>query len=315
MPGSAYVLLHHFFGEIMGRSGAWGHAVGDMGVISNAIARAAKAAGADIGVSAPVAEVLVDGGRATGVRLKDGRTIRARAVVANVNPKLLALKLLDLEHLDSAFRRRMENWRCQSGTVRMNVALSELPGFTCIPGTNRQEHHTGGIVIEPSLAYYDQAYRDAVDHGWSRRPVVKILIPRTIDDSLAPEGQHVASLFCQHFKPKLPDGRSWGDAREEAVEYVVDTITEFAPNFRESIIASQVLSPPDLEREFGLVGGDIFHGSLSANQLFSLRPAWGYADYWLPVKGLYLCGSGAHPGGGVSGAPGHNAVREIIYDL
>ena len=315
MPGSAYVLLHHFFGEIMGRSGAWGHAVGGMGAISDAIARAAEVAGADIEVSAPVAEVLVEGGRATGVRLKDGRTIRARAVVANVNPKLLALELLDPEQLDPAFRLRMEKWRCQSGTLRMNVALRELPDFSSIPGTYCQEHHTGGIMVGPSLAYYDQAYRDAVDHGWSRRPVVEILIPSTIDDSLAPEGQHVASLFCQHFKPKLPDGRSWDDAREEAVEYVVDTITEFAPNFRESIIATQVLSPLDLEREFGLVGGDIFHGSLSANHLFSLRPALGHTDYRMPVKGLYLCGSGAHPGGGVSGAPGHNVAREIIFDL
>jgi len=314
-PGTAYVLLHHCFGDIMAGEGGWGHAVGGMGAISQAMARVAEDAGAEIEVSAPVAEITVSNRRTEGVRLEDGRLIRGRAVAANVGPKLLFLGLMDEAHLDPPFRRRMENYRCRSASFRMNVALRELPDFICLPGTHQQEHHTGGIMVCGEVAYLDAAYRDALDFGWSRRPIVEVLIPSTIDKTLAPEGQHVASLFCQHFDPELPDGRSWDDAKDEAVESIINTVNEFAPNFRDSIIARQALSPLDLEREFGLTGGDIFHGALDVNQLFSARPTLGYADYRMPVKGLYLCGSGAHPGGGVTGVPGHNAAREIIRDL
>ncbi len=314
-PGTAYVLLHHCFGEIMETPGAWGHAVGGMGAITQAMARAAEGAGVDIETAAAVDRVLVEDGKATGVRLADGREIRGRAVAAGINPRLLFEKLIDPEEVEPVFLRRVKNWRCESGTFRMNVALSELPNFTCLPGTEQAEHHTAGIVIAPSVEYMDTAFYDAKRLGWSRAPVVEVLIPSTVDDTLAPQGRHVASLFCQQFKPELPDGRSWDEARGEAADTIIDTVTRFAPNFKSSIIARQILSPLDLEREFGLLGGDIFHGAMDLNQLFSLRPTLGHADYRMPIKGLYLCGSGAHPGGGVTGAPGHNAAREIIRDL
>ena len=314
-PGTAYVLLHHCFGEIMPEPGAWGHAIGGMGAVTQAMARAAEAAGAEIETDAAVAEVLVQGGRTTGVRLADGRVINGRAVAANVNPKLLCLNLLAKENVEPAFRQRMLNWRCKSGTLRMNVALSELPDFTAIPGVEMAEHHQGGIIIGPSTRYLDDAYVDARRYGWSRRPFVELVIPSTIDPPLAPAGQHVASMFCQQFDPDLPDGQSWDQAREQAADDAVEAVVAFAPNFRAAIIARQILTPLDLEREFGLIGGDIFHGTLDLNQLYSLRPTLGHANYRMPIKGLYLCGSGAHPGGGVTGIPGHNAAREIIRDV
>jgi phytoene dehydrogenase-like protein len=268
-----------------------------------------------IETGAAVAEVEVSGKHTNGVRLADGRLIGARAVAANVNPKLLFLDLLAKDNVEPAFRRRMANWRCKSGTLRMNVALSELPDFTCLPGNDMAEHHQGGIIIGPSTRYLDDAYADAMRFGWSRRPFVELVIPSTIDPSLAPKGQHVASMFCQQFDPDLPDGQNWDQVREQAADDAVEAVTAFAPNFRDSIIARQILTPLDLEREFGLIGGDIFHGTLDLNQLYSLRPTLGHADYRMPIQGLYLCGSGAHPGGGVTGIPGHNAAREIIRDI
>jgi phytoene dehydrogenase-like protein len=199
----------------------------------------------------------------------------------------------------------------------MNVALAELPDFTCRPGKNQQDHHGAGIVLGPTLDYLEHAYLDARRDGWSAAPVVEMLIPSTLDSTLAPEGQHVASLFVQHVAPHLPAGRSWEDAREKAAfaDLVIDTVTRHAPNFKAAVLGRQILSPLDLERRFGMVDGDIFHGALSLDQLFSMRPQLGYADYRMPIPGLYLCGSGAHPGGGVTGAPGHNAAAEIIRDL
>jgi phytoene dehydrogenase-like protein len=313
--GSAYVLLHHAFGEVNGKRGAWGHAIGGMGAITQAMAAEARSLGVEIDVGSPVEKVLTKGGRASGVALANGTEITARSVVGNLNPKLLYLKLVDAKDLDGDFRERMARWKCGSGSFRMNVALSELPDFICAPGTHQQPHHASGIIIAPSLAYQDRAWVDARRDGMSAQPIVEVLIPSTLDDSLAPPGQHVASLFCQQFNPELPQGQTWDDRRDEAAERIIDTVTRHAPNFRRSIVARQVLSPLDLEREFGLVGGDIMHGRLSLDQLFAARPVLGYADYRSPLKGLYLCGSGAHPGGGVTGAPGHNAAREIIQDL
>lgn len=314
-PGTAYVLLHHAFGEVNGKKGRWGHAVGGMGAITQAMRRAAEERGAVVTTNAPVRQTLIENGRAAGVVLESGETIRARAVAANVNPKLLFTQLVPPDAAPPQFRRRMENYACGSGTFRMNVALSELPDFSCLPGKDPAEHHRSGIIIGPSVDYLDRAFLDARLHGWSRAPIVEMLLPSTLDDSLAPEGGHVASLFCQQFAPELPDGRSWDDAREEAADLVIDTVNQYAPNFRASVIARQIHSPLDLERKFGLTGGDIFHGRLSLDQMFSSRPALGAADYRMPVKGLYLCGSGAHPGGGVTGAPGRNAAREIIRDF
>ena len=313
-PGSAYVLLHHAFGEVNGKRGTWGHAMGGMGAVSEAIAKEARARGVEISTGAEVIAVKTSGGRATGVALKDGAEIEANIVAAGVNPKLLYLRMLEPGALDAEFRERIERWRCASGSFRMNVALSELPDFTCAPGKHAQPHHSAGIIIAPSLSYMERAYFDARTHGYSSDPIVEMLIPSTVDPSLAPPGKHVASLFCQHFDPVLPGGRSWDDVKETAADAVVDTVNRHAPNFKSSIIARNILSPLDLEREFGMIGGDIFHGALTLDQLFSARPMLGYADYRSPVRGLYLCGSGAHPGGGVTGAPGHNAAREILRD-
>jgi phytoene dehydrogenase-like protein len=197
----------------------------------------------------------------------------------------------------------------------MNVALSELPQFPALPASDAQPHHRSGIIMAPSLEFMDRAFSSARELGWSREPIVEMLIPSTVDDTLAPSGKHVASLFCQHFRYALPGGRTWDEEREHAADAVIDQVARFAPNFRASIIGRRVLSPLDLEREFGLVGGDIFHGKLSLNQLFSARPVLGHGSYRMPVKGVYLCGSGAHPGGGVTGVPGHNAAREVLRDL
>ena len=314
-PGTAYILLHHCFGEVNGEKGAWGHAIGGMGAISEAIAASAKAAGAEIETDAPVQNLIIENARARGVLLADGREIRGKVVAANVNPKLLFQQLVPEDAVPADFRRRIDTYKSMSGTFRMNVALGELPDFLCLPGHVQAGHHGAGIIMAPSLAYMEEAYRDARDYGYARRPIVEMLIPSTIDDSLAPSGLHVASLFCQHFLAELPNGRTWADEREVAAAVIIDLVNEFAPNFRAAILGQQILSPWDLEQEFGLVGGDIFHGALSLNQLYSARPVLGHGNYRMPLKGLYLCGSGAHPGGGVSGIPGHNAAREILKDL
>jgi len=314
-PGSAYVLLHHCFGEVNGRKGLWGHAIGGMGAITQAMAKAAASHGADLRLSTPIKEVIIEKGRATGVVTEAGERINAKAVVSNVNPKLLYQSLIDQAALPADFSRGIEAYRCGSGTFRMNVALSELPDFTALPGRDLAEHHSAGIIIAPSLSYMEQAYFDARTYGWSRRPVVEMVISSALDDTLAPRGQHVASLFCQHVAPKLPDGSSWDQHREEVADLMIATVDAYAPNFKGSVLGRQIMSPLDLERTFGLIGGDIFHGSLDLGQMFSARPLLGHANYRGPVAGLYMCGAGTHPGGGVTGAPGHNAAREILRDF
>ncbi len=313
-PGSAYVLLHHCLGEANGVKGAWGHAIGGMGAITQAMARSAVAAGAEVRVRTAVCEVTIERGRATGVVTGSGEHIRAHRVVSNLNPKLLFLQLVDAGAVPAEFRARMEQWRCASGTFRMNVALSDLPDFTVLPGNAPADHHTSGIILAPTLQYMERAFFDARAFGWSRQPIVEMLIPSTLDDSLAPPGKHVASLFCQHVAPELPNGMSWDDHRDTVADLMIETVNAHAPNFKASVIARQIFSPLDLERTFGLIGGDIFHGTLELGQLFSARPMLGYADYRTPIVGLYQCGAGTHPGGGVTGAPGHNAAREILRD-
>ena len=316
-PGTAYVLLHHVFGGVNGEDGAWGHAMGGMGAITQAMAAACVDHHVDIRVDSPVEEVLLADGRAVGVRLADGGTITARAVISNINPKLLFGKLIAETDLPPAFAERMAQWKCASGTFRMNVALSQLPNFTCLPTPDGAQgpHHAASIMFAPSIPYLERAYDDARQLGWSRQPVIEMHIPSVIDPSLAPPGQHVASLFCQMFAPDLPQGRNWDDERDAAADTVIDMVTRHAPNFRGSILGRVVLSPLDLERKLGLVGGDIFHGQLRLDQLFSARPMLGHADYRAPFGGLYMCGSSTHPGGGVTGIPGHNAAAEILRDL
>jgi len=312
-PGSAYVLLHHAIGEVNGRKGSWGHAIGGMGAITQAMARACAAQGVEIRTDEAVSEVVVEKGRAIGVATERGEVVRARAIASNLNPKLLFGRMVDTMLLPEDFRERMERYRCASGTFRMNVALSELPRFSCLPESG--DHLTAGIIIGPSLAYFDRAYTDARAQGWSREPIVEMLIPSTLDDTLAPADRHVASLFCQHVAPVLPNGESWDARRGEVADLMIATVDRYAPGFKNSVLGRQVLSPLDLERTFGLVDGDIMHGVLSLDQLFSARPVLGHADYRSPIPGLYMCGSGTHPGGGVSGAPGHNAAREILRDF
>jgi phytoene dehydrogenase-like protein len=313
-PGSAYVLLHHCFGGVNGKKGIWGHAVGGMGAITQAMARACEQLGVKFVLDNAVNQVLVANGRASGVLLADGREVDAEVVVSNLNPRLLFDKLVPKSELSGGFRQAVAGHRSDSGTLRINVALSELPDFSCLPGRLAAEHHASGIVLAPSLDYMDRAYHDARRDGWSREPIVEMLIPSCVDDSLAPPGQHVASLFCQQFAYDLPSGRSWDDEREAAADAVIDTVTRYAPNFKRSVIARMVLSPLDLERKFGLLRGDIMHGVMSLDQLWAARPVLGHGDYRAPIAGLYMCDAGTHPGGGVTGMPGHNAAHEIVRD-
>ncbi|MEO5492590.1 MAG: NAD(P)/FAD-dependent oxidoreductase [Sphingomonas sp.] len=309
-PGSAYVLLHHVFGEVNGKKGMWGHSVGGMGAITHYMAEACAELGVEISLEAPVAKVLVDGGKAVGVKLESGEEIAATTVIANAGPALVFRQLVDRADLPADFAHRIDRYKTGSGTFRMNVALSELPDFTVLPGKEKAEHHTAGIIIAPTLDYMDRAYTDARANGWSKQPIVEMKIPSSVDDSLAPPGQHVARLFCQQFDPAI----DWDAHREAVADLIVETVNRHAPNFKAAVIARQIHSPLDLERKFGLIGGDIFHGHMSLDQLWAARPMLGHGDYRSPIKGLYMCGSGTHPGGGVTGAPGHNAAHEILRD-
>jgi phytoene dehydrogenase-like protein len=220
--------------------------------------------------------------------------------------------LLPAGAVPESVHRHMTNWSCESATFRMNVALSELPRFTVKPETG--DHLTAGIIMAPSLSYMDRAFTDAKQQGWSKQPIIEMLIPTTLDPALAPDGKHVASLFCQHFRFDLPGGKSWDKVRDKAADHIISVVDSHAPGFAASVIGRQIHSPLDLERRFGLIGGDIFHGKMGLDQLFSARPMIGAADYRMPLPGLYLCGSGAHPGGGVTGAPGHNAAQAVLAD-
>ena len=308
--GTAYGLLHHAIGELDGVRGAWGHAIGGMGAITQAMLAEARTLGVAVETDAEVTGVIVARRRAAGVELADGTTRMARRIAANVAPKTLYLDLVGETHLDGEFRRRARAIRTESATLRINVALRELPDFTCKPGAQAQDHHASGIVIGPTLAYMEQAYLDARRGAWSASPVVEMLIPSTVDDSLAPPGHHVASLFCQHF----PRERDWETHREAAADTVFAAIDRFAPNFSDAVIAREILTGADLEHRFGLPGGDIFHGAMTLDQLWVNRPVMGYAAYRGPIQGLYHCGAGAHPGGGVTGLPGRNAAREMLRD-
>ncbi|MEA3011704.1 MAG: hypothetical protein QOD42_249, partial [Sphingomonadales bacterium] len=308
-PGTAYVLLHHAFGEVNGKKRIWGHAIGGMGAITQAMARAARGAGVEIILDTPVDEIIVEGGKAVGVAA-GGKAYRAKAVVAGVHPKRLFGDLLPAGAVAEGPARRMAHWASESATFRMNVALAGLPRFTALPEPG--DHLTAGIITAPSLGYMDRAYLTARTEGWSREPVVEMLIPSTLDDSLAPEGRHVASLFCQHFPYEVEGG--WDARRDAAADHVIAHVDRYAPGFKDLVIGRLALSPLDLERRFGLIGGDIFHGKMGLDQLFSNRPMLGHADYRMPLPGLYLCGAGAHPGGGVTGAPGHNAAKAVLAD-
>lgn len=306
-PGSAYVLLHHVFGEVNGKQGAWGHVPGGMGTITRLMAEAVREAGGEIVTDAPVERVLVEGDKAVGVRLASGIEVRAERVIANLGPQPLFDRLVPRDALPADFARAMDGFAGGSGSLRINLALADLPRFRHAPPGDA--HLRAGIVIAPSLGYMDRAWRDASERGFSRAPIVEMLIPSLVDDSLAPPGKHVASLFCQHIDPELAE-----DREADAVAAVLDTVERHAPGFRAQILARQVHTPRGLEAKFGLWRGDIFHGRMSLDQLWAARPVLGAGSYRTPLAGLWLCGAGTHPGGGVTGAPGHNCAHAVLRE-
>jgi phytoene dehydrogenase-like protein len=312
-PGSAYVLLHHRMGEIAGVTGGWGFVRGGMGGVSEAIAASARAAGTEIRTNAEVAAIDVAGGRATGVTLADGTHMEAGTVVSGAHPQTTLLSLLGAEHLPDELARELETFRNRSPSAKVNLALSELPNFTAMPGKEPGPQHPE-IMISPSLEYLEKAWDDAKYGRFSEGPMIDAVIPTTKDPTIAPEGRHIMTCFVQ-YAPYEPREGSWdGGAREALGDRIVDTINEYAPNFKDSVIERQVLTPYDLEQRFGLIGGNIFQGEMSLDQLFSFRPTTELAGYKTPVDGLYLCGSGTHPGGGVMGIPGLNASKVVIGD-
>lgn len=310
-PGTAYVLLHHYMGEIDGAARSWGLPRGGTGSISNAIAAAARAAGADIHTDTGVTKILLNRGRATGVVLDNGDYIFGDVVASSVDPNLTFLKLVGPEHLPDDFVEDVRRYKLRGSSGKVNLALDALPDFSCLPGVG--PHLRGAISISPSIDYMERAYDDAKYGRYSQRPYVDMVIPSVTDPSVAPPGKHVLSCFVQYAPYHLKDG-DWDAERERFGDCVVDTIAEYAPNLKDIILHRQVLTPLDLEREFGLTEGNIFQGELSLEQLFFLRPVPGWARYRTPVKGLYMCGSATHPGGGIMGAPGRNAARHILKD-
>jgi phytoene dehydrogenase-like protein len=311
-PGSAYVLLHHRIGEVAGMRGAWGFVQGGMGGLSEAIAASARSSGAEVWTSSPVAAIDITEGRARGVTLTDGRSLRAEVVVSGAHPKTTLLDLVDATQLPAELTEEMSHYRTRGSTVKVNMAISELPDFTAMPGRALGPQHPE-FVISPSLDYLERAWDDAKYGRPAARPMVDCVIPTTKDPTLAPEGRHVLTAFVQYAPYELAVG-TWEDQREAFGDRVVETISEYAPGFSSSVLHREVLAPVDLERRFGLVGGNIFHGEMSLDQMFSLRPSGLIGGYATPVRGLYMCASGTHPGGGVMGAPGHNAATVVLRD-
>lgn len=311
-PGTAYILLHHCMGGVNGHRGLWGFVRGGMGAVSNAIADSARAAGAEIRVNAPVAKILVRKGKAQGVVLQNGDEIRSATVASNLDPRLTFLKLMDPADLDPDFLDGIRKFRSEGTSLKMNLALSGLPDFKALPGAPAAQHRAT-MHICPSVDYIERAWDDAKYGRPSQSPLIEMTIPTMYDPTLAPAGHHIMGIFLQ-YAPYTLKGTTWDAEREPYTERILDVIEEYCPNIRSIIVNHQTLSPLDLERRFGLTGGNIFHGEMSLDQMFVLRPVAGWARYRTPVKGLYLCGSGAHPGGGVMGAPGHNAAREILKD-
>jgi len=308
-PGTAYVLLHHYMGEIDGAFRAWGFARGGTGAISNAIGDAAREAGADIRTQVGVAQILIKDGKAIGVATTGGDEFYAPAISSSVDPNLTFLKMIDAKHLPDEFREEVKRYKFRGSSGKVNLALDALPNFACMPGEGK--HLRGAISISPSVDYMERAYDDAKYGRFSRRPYIDMVIPSLTDPSVAPPGKHVMSCFVQYAPYKLKEG-TWDDIKEEFGDNVIDAVAEFAPNLRDIIVGRQVVTPLDLEREWGLTEGNIFQGELTLEQLFFLRPVPGYAQYKTPIKNLWMCGSATHPGGGIMGANGRLAALEIL---
>ena len=310
-PGTAYVLLHHYMGEIDGSSRAWGLARGGTGRVSLALAGAARAHGATIRTEAPVARVLVKRGQATGVVLESGEEISAGAVVSGCEPRLTFMKLVGEEHLEPSFAAALRRYKLRGSSGKVNLAVDRLPSFTSRPGDGPWLR--GDIAIAPGIDYLERAYDDAKYGSFSRRPYLNVVIPSLMDPSVAPPGKHVISCFVQYAPYHIAEGpERWPEKREAFGDAVVDTLAEYCPGLKESILYRQVLTPWDLEQEFGLTEGNIFHGELTPDQLLFQRPVSAWARYKTPIKGLWLCGSGAHPGGGIMGAPGGLCAKEML---
>ncbi len=315
MPGTAYVLFHHVMGECDGIRGVWGYVRGGMGGISNAIASAALEAGAEIRTSSEVSSILVKNGEAAGVVLKDGTEITARRVASGADAQMTFLKLLGGQDLPEDFVEAVRNIDYSSASLKINISLSELPDFKAVPGTTAGLQHRGTIHISPTMQYIERAYDNAKYGCPSEHPIIEATIPSVLDDTLTPPGHHVMSMFTQYFPYRLAPGLSLQEEKEKYAERCFDLMNEYAPNFRRSVIGRQVLAPTDLEKRFGLTGGNIMQGSMSLSSLSFMRPVPGYADYRTPIRGLYMCGAATHPGGGVMGACGYNAAREILRDM
>lgn len=308
-PDSAYVLLHHYMGEVDGVYRAWGFAKGGTGAVANAIARAARSFGAEIRTDTPVAEVTVRNGRATGVALQNGDEFRASTVVSSLTPQMSFLQLLDPAQLPADFTQGVRQWNSRGSSGKVNLALDDLPRFACLPEPGA--HLAGGISIAPSLDYIERAYDDAKYGRFSQKPFIDMIIPSAIDSDMAPPGKHVMSCFVQYAPYELSEG-TWPGQREAFGDAVMDVLAEYIPNIREITLHRQVITPWDIEQTVGITGGNIFHGELRLSQLFALRPAHGYAQFRTPVEGYYVCGSSTHPGGGISGGPGRMAAQTIL---
>jgi phytoene dehydrogenase-like protein len=312
-PGASLAMLHHAVGEVAGVKGAWGIVKGGMGTITQAMAASARDKGVEIKTDAGVEKILVEGGRAVGVKLLGGETVQAPVIAANTDPNRTFLRLVGKEYLPESFARDIEQFRQESASLRINLALKSLPNFKALPGTEVQDHHRSSMMFIESKQHIEEAYQSARSGKPANPPIIEALIPSTFDDSLTKEpGTHVMSLLCKYMPYDLGEGKNWDDEREPVFQKIIDHVETLIPNIRDIMVGHQCLTPLDIERTFGMTRGDICHGRLEPDQLFSARPHPEAAQYGTPVPGLYLCGSGAHPGGGVTGAPGRNAAKMIL---
>lgn len=311
-PGTAYVLLHHYMGEIDGVFRAWGFQKGGTGGVAEAIASAARSLGVEIRTNAPVSQIIIKDGRAVGVALESGEEIKAKAVSSSLDPHRTFLQLMDEKLLPTDFVEGIRRYRFRGSSAKVNLALDGLPNFTCLPGDG--PHLRGAISISPDIDYLERAYDDAKRGDFSKRPYMDVIIPSLIDPDMAPPGKHVMSCFVQYAPYHLKEG-TWDEKREAFGDTVIDTLAQYAPNIKDIILHRQVVTPLDIERITGLSEGNIFQGELSLSQLFFLRPVPGWSRYQTPIRGYYQCGSGTHPGGGIMGAPGRLGALELLKDL
>lgn len=314
MPGTSYVLFHHVMGECNGVRGVWGYMRGGMGGLSNSIAASGKALGVEIFISSPVQRIMVKNGKAVGV-VVNGKEFEAKVVASNATPRITFERLLSPSELPEEFLADVRRINYDSASLKINVALSELPDFKACPGAKLGPQHMGTIHICPDMQYIEEAYADSVAGRPSKNPILECSIPSSIDNTVAPPGQHVMNLFTQYAPYNLKTGKTWDEEKEAFADRCIDVLAQYAPNIKKAILYRQVLSPLDMEREYHATGGSLHHGRLSLDQMFNMRPVPGYADYTTPIKNLFICGSGAHPGGGVMGGPGRNAARTILKAL